>query len=157
VSSVSLPSRAVLGLAQAHRIRRHASLTATSRTPPWLLSGWGCRGRRLSTLSALLLGKGSLQLRVLRLGFFQDGDVGIGVFPTNALLATQSGGQAHLLQEGGVARVVLYAFQQRVAFQRGEPAVALSVGPLQPLERLIGLPTGGFAHSSAVEINIVRT
>src|SRR5713101_4850519 len=26
---------------------RHS--TAASRTPPWLPSGWGCRGRRLST------------------------------------------------------------------------------------------------------------
>src|ERR1700687_3878871 len=25
-------------------------LTAASRTPPWLLSGWGCRGRRLSSM-----------------------------------------------------------------------------------------------------------
>jgi hypothetical protein len=23
--------------------------TSASRTPPWLPSGWGCRGRRLST------------------------------------------------------------------------------------------------------------
>src|SRR5438445_12049029 len=27
---------------------RTSGVTATSRTPPWLASGWGCRGRRLS-------------------------------------------------------------------------------------------------------------
>src|SRR6516164_4058824 len=28
---------------------RGSVITAASRTPPWLASGWGCRGRRLST------------------------------------------------------------------------------------------------------------
>jgi hypothetical protein len=57
-----------------------------------------------------------LQLRVLRLGFFQDGDVGVGVFPEwrrradgNDITkgARHSCGQVHLLQEGSVARVAL--------------------------------------------------
>jgi len=51
--------------------------------------------------------------------------------------------QTHLLEERGVARVALQVLQQRVAFRLGETAVALGVGPLQPLERLVGLPTEG--------------
>ena len=30
------------------RVRSYEIFIATSRTPPWLPSGWGCRGRRLS-------------------------------------------------------------------------------------------------------------
>jgi len=51
--------------------------------------------------------------------------------------------QAHLLQEGGVARVALQVLQLRVAFHLGEPAVALGVGSLQPLERPVRLPAEG--------------
>jgi hypothetical protein len=29
-------------------LRKQAPIIAASRTPPWLASGWGCRGRRLS-------------------------------------------------------------------------------------------------------------
>jgi hypothetical protein len=45
----------------------------------------GCRQRRLTKPSPFdrrtVSEKISLQLRVLRLGFLQDGDVGVGVFP----------------------------------------------------------------------------
>ena len=54
-----------------------------------------------------------------------------------------SSGQAHLFQNGGVARVALQALQQRVAFQCSEPAITLDVGPLQPLERPVGLSAKG--------------
>jgi len=53
-----------------------------------------------------------LQLRILRLGFFEDGDVGIGVFPEGEELLTaaspsgaagrRSGGQRELNQAEGL-------------------------------------------------------
>src|SRR5437660_10988190 len=36
---------------------RTSGVTATSRTPPWLASGWGCRGRRLSRSEERRVGK----------------------------------------------------------------------------------------------------
>src|SRR5690348_12056742 len=37
----------------------------------------------------------------------------------------RSGGQAHLLQEGGVARIGLQAFQQRITLDLGEASIML--------------------------------
>ena len=46
--------------------------------------------------------RASLQLRVLRLGFLQDGDVGVGVFPEGEESLLR---QAHAFQQIDVARI----------------------------------------------------
>jgi len=61
----------------------------------------------------------SLQLRVLRLGLLQDGDVGVGVFPEmpRALLAVA-------LDELLVVRVRAQLREIRARIERGEIAVS---------------------------------
>jgi hypothetical protein len=59
-----------------------------------------------------------LQLRVLCLGFFQDRDVGVGVFPEgdkcwNKLLLRQP----HLPHQLGEPRVGTYGVEQKISFQ----------------------------------------
>ena len=56
--------------------------TAASRTPPWLPSGWECRGRRL-TLRCALLGR--------RAGITEQYNVGVIVHPKNAELLAVRG------------------------------------------------------------------
>ena len=47
------------------------------------------------------------------------------------------------MQEGAIARIVLYIAQQRIAFHVAEAAVALFVGAFEPLERFVRLAAEG--------------
>jgi hypothetical protein len=44
-------------------------IIATSHTPPWLASGWGCRDRRLSRAGEVLIGTRPFDLELVAGGF----------------------------------------------------------------------------------------
>src|ERR1700721_1709189 len=48
-------------------------------------------------------------------------------------------GQPHFLQQFGATRVMKQAFHQRTGFHLGQAGVALSIGALEPSERVVGL------------------
>jgi hypothetical protein len=63
---------------------------------------------------------GSLQLRVLRLGLLQDGDVGVGVFPGEARGCPELDGEVFWACSGSQGTLVLDA---HLAFDFGEAGI----------------------------------
>src|SRR5258708_274335 len=63
--------------------------------------------------------------------------------------------QAHFLEKSGGSWVVAEIFQQRIVFDRGQPAVSLFVGTFQPIERFVGLPAKRIHLSNLIGGTIV--
>ena len=59
-----------------------------------------------------------LQLRVLRLGFFQDGDVGVGVFPEGEEVLVTATSRLRFLQENNVRIVVTAQNTETLSIRR---------------------------------------
>ena len=78
----------------------------------------------------------SLQLRVLRLGLLQDGDVGIGVFPVSEEPLLR---QAHPAQQVGVAWVGVDATKDWINDDKRKLVVSHLISLLQPFTRMVSL------------------
>jgi hypothetical protein len=76
ISLVICPQERIVSVSRAHtsygRGRRFDRATATLSTPPWLASGWGRRGRRLS--------RGWRSCRVMVRNSLQNGDASLQPF-----------------------------------------------------------------------------
>ena len=76
-----------------------------------------------------------LQFRVFRLGFLQDGDVGVGIFPEGE----KSWGWASLLRQPHFAHqlskpwVGMQAVESEIGLQPHQPPITLVIGCVEPL------------------------
>src|SRR5438094_3555862 len=94
---------------------------AASRTPPWLASGWGCRGRHLSSRKKLLW---TVRASLLR--------------------------QPHPPHQLSKLRIGTQRVEQEIGFQTDQVEIALLISSVEPFESLIFVSQVGIELSNFV-------